>query len=92
MQERKASSVYELECLAVLFGIEKFPSYLECRGFYLKPMRPSWLLAHPRQLGKIGRWVVKISSMKFQVRYVRGTQNIIDDSLFLCLMVMYRRI
>jgi hypothetical protein len=28
-QERKASSVYELECLAVLFGTDKFRRYLE---------------------------------------------------------------
>jgi hypothetical protein len=41
----------------------------------------SWLLSHPRQLGKIGRWVAKISALKFQVRHIRGTQNIIADTL-----------
>jgi hypothetical protein len=41
----------------------------------------SWLLSHPRQLGKIGRWVAKISALKFEVRHIRGTQNIIADTL-----------
>jgi hypothetical protein len=38
-------------------------------------------LTSPRQLGKIGRWVVKISALKFEVRHIRGTRNIIADTL-----------
>ena len=82
-QERKASCTYELECLAVLFGTEKFRKYIEHQDFVLETDNQalSWLLAHPRQLGKIGRWVVKISALKFEVRHVRGTQNIVADTL-----------
>jgi hypothetical protein len=82
-QERKASSIYELESLAVLFGTDIFRKYLEHREFLLETENQalSWLLSHPRQLGKIGRWVVKISSLKFKVQHVRGTQNIVADSL-----------
>jgi hypothetical protein len=82
-QERKASSVYELECLGVVFATEKFLKYQEHREFILETDNQalSWLLAHPRQLGKIGRWVAKISALKFQVRHIRGTQNVIADSL-----------
>ena len=67
-QERKASSVYELECLAVLFGTEKFLKYLEHRDFILETDNKdlSWLLSHPRQLGKIGRWIAKISALNFR--------------------------
>jgi hypothetical protein len=59
MLERKASSLYELECLAVVFGIEKFRAYSEHREFLLETDNQalSWLLSHPRQRGKIGRWV-----------------------------------
>jgi hypothetical protein len=35
-QERSASSVYELECLAVLFGTEKFSRYLQHLEFLLE--------------------------------------------------------
>jgi hypothetical protein len=82
-QERKASSVYELECLAVLFGTDKFRRYLEHREFLLETDNQalSWSLSHPRQLRKIGRWVARISALKFEVRYIRGTQNIVADAL-----------
>lgn len=82
-QERKSSSVYELECLAVLFGTEKFRRFLEHSEFLLETDNQalSWLLAHPRQLGKIGRWVVKLAALKFKVQHIRGTQNILADAL-----------
>lgn len=80
--ERKAS-IYELECLAVVFGMDKFRRYLEHKEFLLETDNQalSWLLAHPRQLGKIGRWVVQISSFKFKVQHIRGTDNVIADTL-----------
>jgi hypothetical protein len=83
VQDRKASSIYELECLAVLFGMDKFRPYLEHTEFLLETDNQalSWLLSNPRQLGKIGRWVVKISSLKFKVQHVRGTQNVVADAL-----------
>jgi hypothetical protein len=82
-QERKASSVYELECLVVLFATEKFQKYIDHKEFILQTDNQalSWLLSHPRQLGKIGRWVAKISALKFQVRLIRGKQNIVADTL-----------
>lgn len=82
-QERKASSVYELECLAVVFGVDKFRRFLEHSEFLLETDNQalSWLLAHPRQLGKIGRWVVKIAALKFRVQHIRGTQNVVADAL-----------
>jgi hypothetical protein len=67
----------------VLFGTEKFRPYLEHSKFVLKTDNQalSWLLSHPRQLGKIGRWVVKISSLKFEVQHIRGTQNVVANAL-----------
>jgi hypothetical protein len=81
-QERKEPSIYELECLAVLFGTDKFLKYLEHQEFILEMDNQalSWLLSHPRQLGKIGRWVAKISALKFEVRHITGTQNIVADA------------
>jgi hypothetical protein len=67
----------------VLFGTEKFWKYIQHQEFFLETDNQalSWLLSHPRQLGKIGRWVVKISKLKFRVRHIRGTQNVVDDML-----------
>ena len=63
--------------------MEKFRKYVEHQEFLLETDNQalSWLLAHPGQLGKIGRWVARISSFKFRVQHIRGTQNIIADSL-----------
>jgi hypothetical protein len=81
--ERKSSSKYELQCLAMLFGIDKFRKYLQHQEFILETDNQalSCLLAHPRQLGKIGRWVTRISAFKFEMRHIRGTQNIVADAL-----------
>jgi len=69
--------------LAVVFGVNKFRRFLEHAEFLLETDNQalSWLLAHPRQLGKLGRWVVQISSLKFQVQHLRGTQNVVADTL-----------
>jgi hypothetical protein len=82
-QERKASSGHGLESLVVLFGIEKFRIYFEHQEFILETDNQalSWLLSHAGQLGKIGRWVTKISALKVQVRHIRGTQNFVADTL-----------
>ena len=32
-------------------------------------------------MGKIGRCSAKISALKFQVRHIRGTQNVVADAL-----------
>ncbi|PNF34261.1 hypothetical protein B7P43_G16924 [Cryptotermes secundus] len=81
-QERKFST-YELECLAVLFGLEKFRPYLEHIEFDQQTDNQalSWCLSHPRQLGRIGRWVVRLSSFKFNVQHITGSQNFIADAL-----------
>jgi hypothetical protein len=81
-QERKYSA-YELECLAVLFGLEKFRAYLEHVESDLETDNQAltWCLSHPRQLGRIARWVIRLSAFKFDVHHIRGSQNIIADAL-----------
>jgi len=67
----------------VLFGTEKFHKYIQHQDFILETDKQalSWLLSHTRQLGKTGRWVVKISALNFEVRHVRRKQNIVADTL-----------
>jgi hypothetical protein len=81
-QEMKASA-YELECLAVVFALDKFRQYLEHQEFILETDNQalSWLLNYPRQVGKIGRWIVKISSFKSCIQDITGTQNVVADAL-----------
>jgi len=69
--------------LSSAFGTENYRKYIEHQEFILETDNQalSWLLSHPRQMGKIGHWVVKIWALKFQVRHIRGTQNIVADTL-----------
>jgi hypothetical protein len=78
----KKFSAYELECLAV-FGLEKFRAYVEHVEFDLETDNQAlmWCLSHPRQLGRIARWIVRISSFKFVVHHIKGTQSVIADTL-----------
>ena len=81
-QERKYS-IYELEALAVLYGVEKFRMYLEHAEFHLQTDNQalSWVLARPPKSGRLARWALRISAFKFRVEHIRGSQNIIADTL-----------
>jgi hypothetical protein len=80
-QERKFST-YELEALAVLFGVEKFRMYVEHVEFDLETDNQalSWVLARPRRTGRLARWAVCLSEFKFVPHHIRGTQNITADT------------
>jgi hypothetical protein len=64
-------SVYEKECLAVLFGCEKARSYLEHKEFELccDNLALCWLLKRGKD---VGRWVLRLSPFKFSHPYSRG--------------------
>ena len=81
-QEKKYSA-YELECLAIVFAFEKFKPFLEHKEFLLETDNQalSWLLNHLKQLGLIGRWVLRLNCYKFKVQHIRGTQNVVADTL-----------
>ena len=66
VQEHKASSMYELECLAVLFGTEKFHKYIEHQDFILEMENQalSWLLS-PAPVRE--NWLMGSKSIRTQV-------------------------
>lgn len=81
--EGKTSSAYKSECVAVVFEVNNFRQYLKHNEFLLETDNQalSWLLARPRQWSKLGRWIAKLTSLKFNVAHIWGTQSIIADSL-----------
>lgn len=76
-------SIYELEALAVLYGMEAFKYYLEHREFLLETDNKalSWVLARPRKTGRIARWATRILAFKFRVNSIRSSENVVADSL-----------
>ena len=80
--ERKFS-IYELETLAVLFGLEKYKAYLEHVPFILEcdNQALTWALGTPRKTGRLARWGVRIGAFKFTPRHIRGSDNVVADAL-----------
>jgi hypothetical protein len=76
-------SIHEKECLAVVYGCEKFRSYLEHKEFYLHTDNEAlaWLLCHAKELGRIGRWLLRLAPFKFKVSHVSGKSNVVADCL-----------
>lgn len=76
-------STLQLECLAIVFALQKYQQYLEHREFQLHTdcSALTWLLNHPRQVGKIARWISFINSFKFQIHHIKGKDNVLADCL-----------
>jgi hypothetical protein len=41
----------------------------------------AWLLRHAKELGRIGRWVLRLAPFKFKVGLISGEANVIADCL-----------
>jgi hypothetical protein len=74
-------SIYEKECLAVLFGCEKCRSYLEHQQFELQcdNLALCWLLKRVKKIGRLGRWVLRLAPFKFKVVHTKGTENVVAE-------------
>jgi hypothetical protein len=80
--ERKYST-YEKECLAVVWGCERFRVYLEHKEFTLHTDNEalSWLLRRVKEVGRIARWILRIAPFKFKVVHISGKSNVVADCL-----------
>jgi len=76
-------STYEKECLAVLSGCDKFRSYLEHKEFVLQcdNLALCWLLKRVKEIGRLGRWIIRLSPFKFKVVHTKGSDNVVADAL-----------
>ena len=73
-------STYEKECLGVIFGCEKCRVYLEHKQFELQcdNLALCWLLKRVKGVGRLGRWILRLSPFKFKVTHTRGTDVVAD--------------
>jgi len=76
-------STYEKECLAVIFGCEKCRVYLEHKEFELQcdNLALCWLLKRVKDIGRLGRWILRLAPFKFRVKHTRGVDNVVADAL-----------
>ena len=71
------------ECLAVVFGCEKCGVYLEHKEFeiHCDNLALCWLLRKVKDIGLLGRWILRLAPFKFRVRHTRGVHNVVADAL-----------
>jgi hypothetical protein len=76
-------SATEKECLAVLFGVERFREYVLGRRFLLRTdHKPLTFLQEKRNLsGRLGRWWEKLAEYTFDCEYLPGPLNVTADAL-----------
>ena len=76
-------SAYEREALACVWGCERFCHFLEGTEFELKTDNQAlaWLWESRKQLGKLARWVERLSRFRFVLKHVSGSDNVVADSL-----------
>ncbi|XP_076038439.1 uncharacterized protein LOC143023724 [Oratosquilla oratoria] len=76
-------STIERECLAVVFGIQRFDYYLRGREFVLevdhKPL--TYLHTFKGKNDRLLRWVLSLQAYKFRIVHVAGVDNIGADLL-----------
>lgn len=76
-------TVTEKELLAVIFGIEKFRSYIEGTKFTVETDHASLIylrnLSNPS--GRLTRWAVKLAQYDFVIKHRKGSLNVVADAL-----------
>jgi hypothetical protein len=79
----KKYSTYEKECLAVIFGCEKCRTYLEHSVFELHcdNLAVCWLLKKVKDVGHLGRWLLRLAPFNFSVKHTKGVENVVADAL-----------
>lgn len=81
-QESKYSTT-ELECLAVLWGIEKFRAYIEGTKFTVITDHASllWLHRLKNPSGRLARWALRMQGYNFSILHRKGKSHNVPDAL-----------
>jgi hypothetical protein len=76
-------SATEKECLAVLFGIEKYRPYVEGTHFQVITDHYSllWLAHLQNPSGRLARWSLRMAQYNFSISHRKGKLNVVPDAL-----------
>lgn len=76
-------TVSEMECLAVIWGIEKFRCYLEGRQFTVVTDHSCllWLRNIKNPTGRLARWAMKLLAYDITIVHKKGSTHTIPDAL-----------
>ena len=80
--EQKYSTT-EKECLAIVWALEKWRTYLLASEFHVitdhKPL--SWLMTAKDPRGRLARWAYRLQEFTFTIGHIDGTKNEVPDML-----------
>ena len=75
--------ITELECLAVVWGVQHFRPYLFGRSFHVLTDHSSltWLMNFKDPSGRLARWALTLQQYNFTIGYRPGSKNPVADAL-----------
>ncbi|KAI9557180.1 hypothetical protein GHT06_016988 [Daphnia sinensis] len=73
----------ELECLAIVWALKKFRSYVYGRRFSVLTDSSAvrWLWSKKEVSGKFARWILALQEFDFEIRHIKGVNNLVADAL-----------
>ena len=76
-------STYETGCSAVIFSYKKCPTYLVHKKFedHCQNVLLYSLLKRVKDVGRLGKWILRLAPIKFRVKHTRGVDNVVADGL-----------
>jgi ribonuclease HI len=76
----------ELECLALIWSLEKLRSYLIGRKFcvFTDSNALKWLYSKRVLQGKFARWIMALQEFQLTVKHIKGSENVVADALSRC--------
>ncbi|GFW29443.1 hypothetical protein TNCV_743851 [Trichonephila clavipes] len=75
--------ITELECLVIIDALDKFYYYLHGKKFIIHTDHAAlvWLKNVKNLRGRLFRWSLKLSMFDYEVKYLKGTNNVEADML-----------
>ena len=82
-ERERAYSVIEKECLAVVWGTQKFEQYLYGRQFVIQTDHAPLVYLERSKVanGRLMRWALALQSYTFRIEAIKGSDNVGADYL-----------